>query len=146
MSEKMCLRCEVVKPLDDFIRDSRVSSGIGSQCKKCKSEIDRDFYERNKARKLKTVSARYKRVKNTEQYKNYQRAKQNRHRAKYPDKTKARTLANLYKNKIRKSSCENCGAVEHLNMHHIDYSKPLDVITLCRDCHLLTHQKERALI
>jgi len=32
--------------------------------------------------------------------------------------------------------CKICGSTENLQRHHPDYSKPLEVVTLCRTCHL----------
>lgn len=37
-------------------------------------------------------------------------------------------------------TCEKCGATEHLEKHHPDYSKPLEVLTLCRSCHMRLHR------
>ena len=38
--------------------------------------------------------------------------------------------------------CEMCGATGvKLNRHHIDYSKPTDVIVLCTKCHAKVHLK-----
>ena len=34
-----------------------------------------------------------------------------------------------------KSNCEICDSTKNLQRHHKDYGKPLDVLTLCRDCH-----------
>jgi len=39
--------------------------------------------------------------------------------------------------------CERCGAI-NAEMHHDDYSKPLDVRFLCRPCHLAEHRKPAA--
>lgn len=39
-----------------------------------------------------------------------------------------------------KKPCEKCGA-EKTEMHHEDYSKPLEVIWLCRPCHLEVHKE-----
>lgn len=36
-------------------------------------------------------------------------------------------------------ACEDCGATDDLHRHHDDYSRPLDVRTLCRRCHSRAH-------
>lgn len=41
---------------------------------------------------------------------------------------------------VKKNECEKCGISRGVQMHHEDYSKPLDVIFLCRACHLLIHK------
>lgn len=40
---------------------------------------------------------------------------------------------------LRKDKCESCGNSEDLHMHHPDYNKPLEVVTLCRNCHEYEH-------
>lgn len=41
---------------------------------------------------------------------------------------------------IKPCTCGQCGCItEFLDAHHLDYSKPLEVIWLCRSCHLKTH-------
>ena len=44
------------------------------------------------------------------------------------------------KNVHLKSECQYCGTAEKLERHHFDYSKPLEVITLCRLCHIRLHK------
>lgn len=39
-------------------------------------------------------------------------------------------------------SCDNCGDPK-AEMHHEDYSKPLDVNWLCRKCHLELHERRK---
>jgi hypothetical protein len=48
----------------------------------------------------------------------------------------------LKRGKITQKPCEVCG--ELAQMHHDDYSRPLDVRWLCREHHLAHHAKERA--
>jgi hypothetical protein len=52
----------------------------------------------------------------------------------------ARSYANTYKSrgKLMQENCKECGDPDS-QMHHEDYDKPLDVIWLCRDCHLDLH-------
>lgn len=59
-------------------------------------------------------------------------------------KDNARSYAGVYKRrgKIQQEPCKQCGN-EHSQMHHEDYSKPLEVIWLCRKCHLELHNANK---
>lgn len=46
---------------------------------------------------------------------------------------------NIKRGKIEKGACCRCGN-EKAEAHHKDYSKPLEVIWLCRPCHLELHK------
>lgn len=52
----------------------------------------------------------------------------------------ARSYAGVYKRrgKLVPQPCEVCGAAE-VEMHHDDYSKPLEVRWLCREHHMAHH-------
>lgn len=54
-------------------------------------------------------------------------------------KANARSTANVYlkRGKILRENCM-CGDIGE-EMHHKDYSKPLDIIWLCRSCHIKEH-------
>jgi hypothetical protein len=55
---------------------------------------------------------------------------------------RARSYAYVYlkRGKLTQLSCEVCWKDE-TEMHHDDYSKPLEVRWLCRDHHLDLHQR-----
>lgn len=60
-------------------------------------------------------------------------------RERYPEKAKARSnISNAIKlGKIERSVfCEECGLPAKTEGHHPDYSKPLEVIWLCPECHV----------
>lgn len=56
-------------------------------------------------------------------------------------KDNARSYANVYlrRGKLQRAACVDCGSPES-QMHHEDYDRPLDVIWLCRPCHLARHR------
>ena len=67
-----------------------------------------------------------------------------RFRKKYPEKHKAQwTVRNnvLSGNLVKPKECSRCNLKKEIYAHHEDYSKPLDIVWLCRDCHLQEHKK-----
>ncbi|MEK6884747.1 MAG: hypothetical protein AABY22_34260, partial [Nanoarchaeota archaeon] len=60
---------------------------------------------------------------------------------KYPKKHKAHILARMFQAKIKKNNCEMCRNERSLEMHHPDYTQPLNVKTLCSKCHKSIHRQ-----
>jgi len=62
-------------------------------------------------------------------------------------KMNCRSYAHVYlkRGKIVKGPCEQCGSPDS-EMHHPDYSKPLQIVWLCRPCHLGLHGSLGALL
>jgi hypothetical protein len=60
-------------------------------------------------------------------------------------KAMARAIAGAHKRrgKLQQQPCEKCGTHES-QMHHDDYSKPLEVQWLCRKCHMDGHKSPRS--
>jgi len=58
-------------------------------------------------------------------------------------KMNCRSYAHVYlkRGKLKKLPCQECGN-EKSQMHHPDYSKPLEIIWLCRSCHLELHKEQ----
>lgn len=56
----------------------------------------------------------------------------------------ARSYLHVYvkRGKVAKKPCRECG--QPAQAHHADYSKPLDVIWLCRKHHLALHKEQRS--
>lgn len=63
-----------------------------------------------------------------------------------PEKVKARQLAHeaLRLGFIVRKSCRKCKTSENLVMHHPDYTKPIDVVFLCKACHKAEHARLNA--
>lgn len=45
--EKLCRKCDTVKPVEQFRKDSHKKSGYGSSCKPCSSEAAKSWQRRN---------------------------------------------------------------------------------------------------
>jgi hypothetical protein len=64
-----------------------------------------------------------------------QEKKRRERNLEHPEKQMARSRASWRRKLLIKDKCEKCGATEHLEMHHPDYSRPLYIQTLCTHCH-----------
>jgi hypothetical protein len=101
--------------------------------KYCSPFCAKKAWVKNNRQKQREISNRWKK-----KHPESTRKSSRKHKAKYPEQPKAQIIA------FRKVSlgkcCERCGATENLERHHPDYSKPLEVQTLCKTCHTQVHQ------
>jgi len=132
---KKCFKCEKLKELNEFYRHTRMGDGRLNKCKECAKK-----------------DTRKNRVANIEHYRAYDRARGNRqdqqyvtdYRAKFPKKYKAHSMVSnaVRSGKIVKpSECSECCQPGHIEAHHDDYEKPLEVRWLCAACHKQWHAK-----
>ena len=59
----------------------------------------------------------------------------------YPDKLVAECVARRHT--VLGKECSICGSKENLQRHHPDYSKPLEVVTVCCKCHCQIHPRRK---
>lgn len=166
---KKCCKCKEEKPLDEFNRRKRSPDGRQTYCREC----HKDHYRANKERYLQqanewTERNREKRYAASRRYKQRNPKKVSRwnreYRERHPESGK-RNLASYYeKHPLRKKAnravrkaiqtgrlkkpghCERCLAPKEsgqLDGHHPDYKKFLEVLWLCRQCHVDAHKEER---
>ncbi len=123
---------------------------------------DREYYIKNKKRRLENQKIIYQLNKNklnskrmTKYIKNHDlekermritgrlnREKRNKYEKEHPVnklKYKSRYLSR-YKIPL-KSSCDICNEKDNLQRHHWNYNNPLSINTLCRTCHNIQHVK-----
>ena len=132
---KTCFKCSRRLPLDEFYRHPFMGDGRLGKCKPC---TRKDVQENYMARR--------------DQYLAYERSRYTPERiqgiaaskARHPERDRARKVVQnaLKRGRLVKSPCGDCGAVK-VEGRHEDYSKPLEVIWLCRICHRKRHRMER---
>lgn len=134
--ERQCYICKNTFPLSDIINNKRGAFGKGYKCKNCTrleyrkrrmnniethKRKDRNYYLRNRDKILK-------------KRKKYNRENKNKTSAR------AKVMYAVYSGKLRRpNKCSNCNIRCLPDAHHKDYSKPLEVIWLCRRCHQIVH-------
>lgn len=124
--DRKCTICGNRKPLEDFYGDASKPLGKSYKCIKCAHRYYREV--------------RYPKKRHSEKYKEQHKEYSALWIAKNKDKAKAHQLAQKVQ---AKPECEHCGSTGKLHKHHPDYSKPLEVITLCIPCHEIVHHGVR---
>jgi hypothetical protein len=124
MTRKLCPHCGKVKDLGEFYRSRQTLDGVKGWCKMCFCTATRRYAKTATGRKV-------------------QQAAGHRYRRRFPRKAKARSVVShaLRDGKIaRPAHCEGCGKRRKTQAHHEDYAKPLEIVWLCRPCHLTRHE------
>lgn len=132
---KQCFKCKTVKPLNEFYKHKEMKDGHLGKCKECQKKDVKDRY-RDPLSREKILAYERKRASDPLRKKMaYEYVK--RMRARNPEKYKARQkVSNSIRNgSIKKGKCEMCGD-PNTEAHHTDYSKPLEVMWLCRKHHM----------
>lgn len=166
MGSKICFKCGIEKPLDDFYKHSKMSDGRLNKCKECtKNDVHKyrseniekvREYDRSRGELPHRVAARNEYQKTDAYKESSKKAKK-----KYAEKNKAK-LSELNKKwasenkkkrkahgfvsyavrigKLTSMRCEVCGC-EKTIAHHDDYNEPLKVRWLCSKHHREWHSK-----
>ena len=144
--KKTCNRCGAEKALHDFYKHKQMPDGFLNQCKDCKKDQVRRYRSKNIEKIREYDRSRGARLsesyKSSEEYKESMKKGRKKWRANNRHKIKAHTLINkaLKNGTMQKKPCRICGEIES-EAHHHDYTKPLDVIWLCRKHHVEAHKK-----
>ena len=139
---RVCTSCKKEKSLEDcFAREPRCSLGRKHECHDCRS-LKSKIYKAN------SVNREANRLRDAKKRRaKYQELKRKGILKLGANHKVLKTLRNAVSNgKINKPCyCEVCFKRGNPHGHHEDYSKPLDVLWLCRSCHLLVHAYKRLL-
>lgn len=155
MDKKICRKCNNELPINEFYEHKQMADGHLNYCKNCvrerikkykenNIEIIREFDRNRPNAKERAKKQREERKNNPISFKRYMEC-QNKWNAKNKYKKTAHSKlrsAILSGKVIKKNYCTICGKTEcSIEGHHYDYSKPLDVIWVCTECHGKLHRK-----
>ena len=135
---KVCFKCNVNKPLEDYYKHPNMEDGHLNKCKEC---AKKDSLE-NRGKNIDRVRA------------------YDRERSKLPERIAKNLCVNRLWRKadcrrtaahnavhravkagtLHKQPCERCGSEKSL-AHHEDYDYPLLVMWLCQPCHKQRHKE-----
>ena len=140
---KTCSRCRKQKDESCFNRATGKKSGLHSYCKDCMRAYYKENYDQAKRRhrwdqrkdidKLRRFIAKYDKIAKNEVSDFIGR------------KDACRTILENFIRRgcIRRPEvCEKCRERCKSQAHHTDYSKPLFVVWLCKDCHWKEHSEK----
>lgn len=98
----------------------------------------KEYYLKNKSKMFK----KHKLWKKTSKAKKLLRKYEKNHRKNQPHKVRARQILRdaIRSGKMKRGTCLVCGEI-NAQAHHIDYSKPFEVIWLCRKHHAEEHSR-----
>ncbi|KKL66148.1 hypothetical protein LCGC14_2147870 [marine sediment metagenome] len=139
MKTKVCRKCKVEKPAEEFYAKKERKDGLQYSCKICQKNYLRTWLHNNRDYMLgyRRKYNKANRKKLNEQIENW--------RLKHPERSKAKNTLKVavINGKIKKpticSVCLESQESKQLHGHHDDYSKPLDVEWLCSPCHGAKH-------
>lgn len=139
---KKCFKCDQDLPLAEFYRHPRMADGHLGKCKSCTKQDVATYRKENPE----MVAARKRDWSRSPNGRAAARRCAERRAVEHPDQTKAVWMVNnaVKWRHIRKLPCFVCGAAK-TEGHHADYSRPLDVIWLCKKHHVETHQLAKQL-
>lgn len=147
---KVCSKCRLWQPLQEFHRDRHCVDELDCKCKSCKSAYKHSAAGRASARRYNLTASGQASHKSYRQSAKGIATKKKRvaaYRKRFPGKRKAQAAVTyaIKLSKIPRASackCTNCG-LQACDYHHESYEKEhwLDVIPLCRACHKLIHRQ-----
>ena len=146
---KTCQMCNERKDLALFGKDASKEDGLSYRCKECVNAVRRVKREAIAATKSpdwkkKTQDIEAYRKAWREAHPGYSTAKKKEWYSKHKDRLRVKDAVKyaLRTGKLVKTPCQVCGELE-VQGHHPDYSRPLDVVWLCRKHHHEIHTTQQ---
>lgn len=138
---KECFKCKIQKNIDEFYKHPQMTDGHLGKCKECAKKDANDRYYNPKFHPS-IIAYEARRFKDPRRKKNILKS-QRKMRKNNAEKYKSRQATHraVKNGTLIKTRCEICGDIKS-QAHHTDYSKPLEVMWLCRKHHMIEEGKQ----
>ena len=139
---KICSHCKIEKLESEFHKNCSHRDGLQNQCKNCRGGGEQQCYQLHRVE----ILTRQKIHSQTPAGKRSNNKKIRKYQKNFPEKRKAASVvycAIRSGRLIRPATCPFCNTETFIEAHHPDYSKPLEVIWLCRPCHRKLHKSNK---
>ena len=136
---KTCSSCGVAKDLTEFQVRKASKDGLTASCKACLKIRDAEKHQKFRDKRLEGMKA-YAR---SDKGKMVLRTARRKNNSLYPERYAAKNaVSNAVRDGrlVKPEACWYCGKGGRIEGHHADYSRPLDVIWLCVECHKEVHR------
>lgn len=148
-SLKRCSQCREEKPPSAFYKHPQTRDGLNSWCKACTAARWQVWRKAHPTYKQVRTAAQRRRWALAEHQRDPQKKTRacQRYRRAQPLVYAARTaVGNALQSGrlVRPTACTRCQRVCKLDGHHEDYTKPLEVVWVCRRCHYRLDVAKRA--
>lgn len=141
---RRCTMCLITRPTSEFSPHPRTLDGVRSRCKVCATKVA----HQKRWADVKDARAKDRMKRPTERERDARRRYSKAYKKKHPERIRAASKLHRLKQSGRieaPASCQACGCVESvLDMHHVDYDRPLDVMWVCKPCHKVLDNERRA--
>lgn len=129
---KVCFKCNIEKPVEQFYSHPEMADGRLNKCKDCTKKDVKSHYSKNR----KKIAVYMKKRQSKPERKAAMSVYSKRRRERNPQVYAARYKLNnaVRDGRVVRLPCIHCGNPKSEGHHH-DYSKPLDVVWLCFKCH-----------
>lgn len=161
-----CNKCSTEKPIKEFYKKKDSKTGRSSYCKVCIRGQMRKYHHENREQRISYKKEWYEKNKEEAREKIYAWKKENpEYMRQWHEQNKDKHAANIKRwhekhphylkchkefrsalkqgKLFRPDRCSLCNREGKIEGHHHDYSKPLDVVWVCKECHNDIHAKHR---
>ena len=146
---KKCFKCGINKQLTDFYKHPQMPDGRVNKCKECnKKDVRKNYRENiNHYKSYEQVRNQKRKKYISDKNKKYQKENPEKmllYKKKWLENNKSKRAAHYLLSNAKRDGrinvglCQICKSRE-VEAHHYDYTKPLNVIWLCKEHHEEVH-------